>query len=127
MNVSLRRLAPLLLLSVSVAYVHINGITRGWYWEYPWLDTPMHFLGGVIVGLLVLWGSERLWGARLSFATVVLGVFFVGICWEVFEYSLGLIEASREVYLKDTATDLIFDMLGGSVAALSRLRHGAVK
>jgi len=102
--------------------MHTNGIERGWYWEYPWLDLLMHFWGGVIVGLLVLWGSERVWGVRLSLAAVVLAALFVGIAWEVFEYALGLIEVPRDVYIKDTAIDLILDTLGGSVAALCRRR-----
>ncbi|MDP3735519.1 MAG: hypothetical protein Q8R39_03780 [bacterium] len=103
-----------------MAYVHTNGIARGWYWEYAWLDLLMHFLGGVIVALLVRWGSERVWGVRFSLATVILAVLFVGIAWEVFEYALGLIEVPRDVYIKDTAVDLILDMLGAALVALCR-------
>ena len=117
MNASVRCLALLLVLSVSVALVHTNGIARGWYWKYPWLDLPMHFFGGVIICLLVRWWSERVWGIRLPFMIVILSVFFVGVGWEVFEYALGLIEVPRDVYIKDTAIDLLLDTLGGGMAA----------
>jgi hypothetical protein len=116
------RYATLLLLSALIAYVHTRGVERGWYWEYPWLDLPTHFLGGLLIGLMARWGSERLRGHQISFTATIAFVIVVGIAWEAFELALGLIEVSWKVYITDTLLDLALDSAGGVFAAARRRR-----
>jgi hypothetical protein len=98
-----------LALALSVSYIQHEALAHLWYWHYPWLDTFVHFLGGLAVasfGIAILDRRRALvfLGAMLSIA----------VGWEVFEY---LIHAEREAnFAFDTALDLLMDALGMSLA-----------
>jgi hypothetical protein len=94
-----------------------------------WIDSPMHFLGGVSVGLmgvgiLFLYGEKNPKSSIPLFIKVifVLGVVaLVGIAWEWYEYLLDHVVFTRELIglsqpsIADTLLDLFFDLLGGGV------------
>ena len=83
----------------------------------------MHFLGGVFVGLLVLWlqflsgyfGTPALPSSRKVFSVMLVAVLAVGVGWEVFERLLGH-TWSVEGYWLDTSVDVVLDLLGSVVA-----------
>jgi hypothetical protein len=75
----------------------------------------MHFLGGLVIGVLVVWffGIED--RRARTFILVFLSVMAVGIGWEIFEYINGLTD-STEKYELDIKHDLIMDALGAVVS-----------
>ncbi|MDP3015044.1 MAG: hypothetical protein Q8N28_01380 [bacterium] len=56
---SLKFIIGLLILILSF---HILTTINHWYWTYPWLDIPMHFLGGFWVAMVFLyfWRSAHI-------------------------------------------------------------------
>jgi len=90
------------------------------YWKLPWFDVMMHFLGGVLVAVLTLF-VLRVRGVvdwKRIVVTVLLSLLVVGVAWEVFEYAMGVMDASLDGYVLDTTTDLIMDIFGMSVVLL---------
>ena len=98
------------------------------YWRFPWLDMTMHFLGGVWIGLSVLWvyylsgkfkdipENHR----RISYLYILAGTVTVviGIFWEIFEFSLDFLIVFDEFNgFYDTAGDLIFAVIGAIFSA----------
>ncbi len=121
----------LIFLFTFIFGVHILSIFRDWYFLFPWLDTPLHFLGGLFIGLSAIYLTNylsRLFGDRNrleDFIFVLGAVSLIGILWEFFEfgldyfYSLGLIGFQSQLSVADTIGDLFFDILGGLAAVFS--------
>ncbi|MDP2593074.1 MAG: hypothetical protein Q8P52_00275 [bacterium] len=110
------------LTSLSVATAHVLALEFFLYWRYFWLDIPMHFFGGLLIGFVfVLFGKKFLSyddlrdkeGGDKMFKLVIFGTAFVGVVWEIFEYSIGIIEYRFVSYSFDTVKDLFLDLLGG--------------
>lgn len=110
----IRWLLVALLLSALLAGVHITALLGALYWEYVWLDVPVHYLGGLVVGafsVAFLWRFRPVSYAFL-FALVVVG-------WEAFEYLFGIPRESN--YAFDTALDLLVGTFGAlTVYAVAR-------
>ncbi|MCA9366265.1 hypothetical protein KC722_01660 [Candidatus Kaiserbacteria bacterium] len=105
------------LITISVfAALHYVSLELYLYWRFPWLDIPMHFIGGAVVALSPFALRElRLPVPRvlLSLKAAIIFVFIVALLWEVFEFSLAIAFANN--YLFDTLGDLTVGLLGGFV------------
>ncbi len=110
--------SPLILFFIALttlALLHQLALMYSLYWVYAWFDVPMHFLGGVIIGL----GTQtalfrRVMPIRVETIWMCLVVVFaVGIAWEIFEWWFVLADAVN--YKLDTLSDLVFDLMGGTV------------
>lgn len=104
-------------LSLTLLFWLLNfiALTFYLYWTTGWYDYMMHFLGGLTVGVLVIWTFNIKNKSPLSFLVVFISVLVVGGGWEVFEY-VNDITFSTEGYTLDTIHDLIMDSLGAVVA-----------
>lgn len=107
-------LAALLLCSLLLA-LEWWAVENFIFWRHVWFDLPMHFLGGLSLGVLAV-GFLHARKPRV-FAAGLLAAF---IAWEVFEYAFGLPKEAN--YLLDTAIDLVMDTLGALLAYLIALR-----
>lgn len=109
---------------VIIGATHILGVVYFWYWKFLWLDAPMHFLGGLWVGLMTLLISSLFIKRPETvkhFNIILLAVgsaIMIGVLWEIFEYVFGISIASHSVFIRDTVTDLILDSIGGLVAGI---------
>ncbi len=85
------------------------------YYELPWLDIPMHILGGFLIGLLITAFSfyNKTLGNRQFFS---LSLFLVMVIWEVYEYQRGVIIFDELFDYLDTLKDIVFGFLGGYLA-----------
>ena len=98
------------------------------YWRLPWLDMLMHFLGGVWIGLAILWiyylsgkfknipENRR----RISYIYFFAGTaaMIIGIFWEIFEFSLDFFVVFNEFNgFYDTASDILLAVIGALFAA----------
>ena len=97
-----------------------------WYYSVWWFDMPMHFLGGLWVGLFFLWffSAENMpWGhisteqvtPKLIFQTIIF-VLIIGVLWEWFEFAVNNQIAGEPFKLIDTISDVFFDLAGGALA-----------
>ena len=109
------------LLIVFISIMNALAFMFSWYWRVPWLDMPMHFLGGLWVGSVALWFySQSIRGKLYSIFFVSIGaVLIVGGLWEMFEFSAdSLISFSEQNKAIDTASDIMFDIIGGITSAV---------
>ncbi len=95
------------------------------YVQYPVLDIPMHFLGGVIVAwfFAVYFKEERKAIPPLAeLILIVGGTAVVGVAWEWMEWVVDNIFLPNHPFmggLDDTLFDLAMDLLGACVVALA--------
>lgn len=97
---------------VIIGIVHTAALQWSLYWYYPWLDSPVHFLGGMWIALATAWILART-ESRIRARTVVAFVAFFAISWELFEVWAGVPMENNFVF--DTTIDLCMDALGGIV------------
>jgi len=104
-----------LVLAALLAGVHLYALPNFWYWYFPWLDLPVHLLGGAFMATAVV-GVLGRYRPKTFLLVVALGA----LGWEFFEL---LINAEREHnFVFDTALDLLMDTLGITLSyALARL------
>lgn len=92
------------------------------YYSLWWIDMVMHFLGGLWVGLFFLYVFyTRGWFSNKVLA-VILSVLFIGLLWELYELYIGII-AHEAFSPRDTISDIIFDMAGGTLAVIYFLKQ----
>lgn len=118
-------------LGLFLTIIHSVAVFNNWYWRFRWMDIPMHFLGGVFIGMIFLWLFKKFFGYldihnRFLVLTVLLLGFvtLAGVFWEFYEFLYDLFISSREWGIftnqgvQDTISDLFFDILGGFTAAV---------
>ena len=115
-------LRTLFILIWVITLTHIVAESKHLYWNYLWLDIPMHMLGGIWIGLAILWFRnhteycQRFW-RRVNYhdlLVVVVGGIGIGFAWEAYEFVVwqytGLGLPTR--YVADTSLDIIVDAVG---------------
>lgn len=85
------------------------------YYELPWLDIPMHVLGGFGVVCLVF-SIARYLKKSISFKVVIFSYLIVAIGWELYELVHDIIRQTEWNDVTDTVADVINGALGGLVA-----------
>lgn len=121
-----------LIVLIAVGYLNVLAFRFSWYWLIWWFDLMMHFLGGLGLGLVLLGlGDLRsmasAWPERRQLMVGVIGlVIIISLVWEMFEFTtdrrLGnhLVVKTPDKLQQgaaDTATDLLSDLIGVTVAA----------
>ncbi len=87
-----------------------------WYSSIWWFDMPMHFLGGLWLGLIFIWFFKQTEiNIKLIFK-IILGVFLIGFLWEIFEIIVNNLTLKDTFNTLDTISDLCFDIAGGAFA-----------
>jgi len=91
------------------------------YWRFWWFDILMHFLGGLWVGIIILWLyyysgyiKRPIESKKYVFWLSVISVIIVGLGWEIFEFIIEVDFSNN--YVGDTLLDLIMDTIGAVVA-----------
>ena len=97
---------------------------RGFYY-----DKLLHFLGGLTAGLAgLLWltafarGNEHheihlRYGTKSLFVFALAFAFVIGIAWEILQYYWPWLRDFSDQTWQDTLGDIVFDTLGGLIAA----------
>ncbi len=118
-------------LGLFIFTVNLLAMKFFWYYSIWWFDMPMHFLGGIFIGLLSLSvymsyfiKEETVLTLGKIFWIAFISALIVGVAWELFEFSLDTFITFKVHYLPDTLSDLCFDMTGAMTAALYYLYFG---
>lgn len=98
-----------LVLCAALAALHLWALDAYLYWQYPWFDVLIHFLGGLAIGAFVV-GLLVHFRPRLYIA--ILAATYIG--WELFEVVAGVPREANFIF--DTTLDLLMDTLGGIAA-----------
>lgn len=115
-------LKEIFIISISVLILHILALKFFLYWTTSWYDIGMHFLGGFLIGLVVIsfirriHPGEQILEKGLLFSSVILAVLVIGLTWELWEIFMGFTDVIADK--TDTFIDLIMDFVGGSSAVL---------
>lgn len=113
----------LFIATVLLAVLHNASIEFSWYYFYPFIDIPIHILGGLVVGFLVFIFFSSTEGGTASVEKdisplnqlflILLITFLVSVGWEVFELVFYL---TNDAGLSlNTFSDIIFGLIGGAI------------
>jgi hypothetical protein len=89
-----------------------------WYSTLWWFDMPMHFFGGLFLGLCMVYFFPPKGLNSISFFKVIFGVLLLSIGWEVFEFFVDENIAQNGFNILDTLSDICFDIAGGTTAMI---------
>lgn len=85
------------------------------FYEFPWLDIPMHILGGYLIGILLV--SLSIYNKTFINKQFFFWVLFiVMVAWEVYEYKRGAVLYDKLFDYVDTLKDVVFGYLGAYIA-----------
>lgn len=106
-----------ILFSIFLTYFISKNIFEpfNFYYDYKWLDIPMHMLGGFLFANLFL---ETINNKYINFRNLLFFTLFIGISWELLEYALDITNLKSFVGWFDTFKDLFDDILGAYLAFL---------
>lgn len=101
---------------VIILILHFSAVANSLYWFLPWLDIPMHILGGAWVAMLYFW----LYPKNKSIVNCLSFVALLAVFWEFAEFfvdHLPFLEkfGSFQGDVADTMGDLFFSLLGGLI------------
>jgi len=110
----------------AIFVFHVFASWYSWYWIYSWIDIPMHFIGGVWVGMFFIWIFQGEKSNYFSPLPNILHLFvlsgfviLIGVFWEFFEFSFDFFIAKKGLAdfaqqgTADTLGDLAMDLFGG--------------
>ncbi len=106
------------------------------YNRFEWFDMPMHFAGGLSIGvsfslLLMFFLKEKLLDnihVLLFFVFVVSMVAITAVGWEFFEFLLKIFfDFNTQPSVADTMLDLFLGILGGIISCLFMIYKKGVK
>ena len=108
----------------GIALLAFDTLARKFYWyvSMPHSDRIAHTLGGMFAAFLVTalsWRALRFYKAQKIIPCIVFSAAVIGIAWEYYEYIVHvLVKHSRYVDIKNTISDILFDVFGGVIAAV---------
>ncbi len=109
---------------VGIGIFLINTLAHVFYWYVSiwWFDMLMHTIGGVFVAFvcsMITFKQIESLPFRELFIVIALMVFIVGLAWEYYEYVVQYyVRGVQLASIPDSVSDLICDMIGGSLGAL---------
>ncbi len=101
-----------------LAVSYFSAVATGFYWKNPWVDIPLHFLGGVVAALFgAIYFKNQLENLN-KFAALVFILGFaalIGVLWEFFEWGVDAFLKAKinQATVSDTLGDLAIDLMGG--------------
>lgn len=103
--------------ALGVASLHLLAIEYSLYWTFRWLDTPMHLLAGLVIGIGIgILLAARGWSGRSFYLVVILAALAIGAVWETIEYEAG-VSSIEPYFILDTIKDFVNDLLGAVLGA----------
>lgn len=104
--------------------LHLALVFLGLYKRYPWIDIPMHILGGVFIAysfsLAVTYFQQRKILSELNVLSRIVFLFaltsLATVIWEFGEFTLDSLFATlAQASLADTMLDMFLGLVGGAV------------
>lgn len=119
--IDLRKIIGLFYFPLGVLVLHLIISPFNLYILYPWIDIPMHFLGGFSVTFVFSRTIAHLIENKLikmhgliSFIFVLSLVSLTAVSWEFLEFLVSnLLSINLQPGLEDTLLDLLMGLSGG--------------
>jgi len=131
----IKKLVSIFALPILLFGLHLALVFLGFYKRYPWLDIPMHVLGGAFIAysfnLAITYFQER---KLLSEFNILTRSFFLfaltstaAVIWEFGEFTIDFFFGTHaQAGLAETLLDMFLGMLGGT-ALIIFLARGEIK
>ncbi|MDQ5957134.1 MAG: hypothetical protein QG614_109 [Patescibacteria group bacterium] len=110
--------AVLFLILLTQVFSEFFLVKNNLYYLIPWIDIPMHMLGGFLFGVLFIISIDYLEQKynkvfiKNSYKNIILLVLIIGVVWEVYEYCNYIFRDFVWGGWLDTFKDLLDDLLG---------------
>ncbi len=109
-------------LSIIIGLFQVIAVRLNLYFELPWSDSVIHFLGGIWVAsaAFVFYRfakSDSVVKEKTIYALLLAAALTVGIFWECIELYLGVTFTRTSHYFLNAASDIFFDILGALLAS----------
>lgn len=119
-------------LIVLIGVSHSIVLFRHLQFTYPWVDIPLHLVGGLWVGLFTLWlyysdrtrFPEKDRTRSFVFTIALVSSMTVGAAWEIFEYVVNLLTVGEFYDIMDMLGDLLNDAIGALSGAVFFMKRG---
>ncbi len=114
-NKILRSYVLIVIWPAFVLLLHFIATITGYYFTVPWLDTPMHFLGGISIALSTFFALQKTaplprWTTVLLMITMTA---LIAVGWEWLEFLLDYyFHSHHQISQFDTMKDLFMGILG---------------
>ncbi len=111
----------------AVYFFNVILYRLGFYVLWPWIDTPMHFLGGVSIAyaahVFFNFGKKEKWllikNKWVYVFLITSVVALIAVFWEVYEFLSDIFRFTRmQLGIADTTKDMIIGIFGGAMAGL---------
>ncbi len=119
----IKKLVSIFALPTVLFCLNLVMVFLGFYERHPWLDIPMHVLGGVFIAysfsLAVTYFQERRILSELNVLSRSVFLFTLtssaAVIWELGEFTLDFFfDTVAQASLEDTMLDMFLGMLGGT-------------
>ena len=120
----IKKLISFFALPAILFCLHLAMIFLGFYKRDPWLDIPMHILGGVFIAysfsLAVAYFQQRKILSEMNVLTRSIFLFALtsaaAVIWEFGEFIVDfLLSTNAQASVKDTMLDMFLGLVGGTV------------
>ena len=119
-----KELIKLSILPVIILAIHLFSSITKLYKIYPWIDVPMHFLGGFVLAISSLYFIDlcRKKGYikfhKSLFFLIIISLVSLGVVlWELGEFTVDItLNMNTQDGLHDTMTDVFISLIGGIAA-----------
>ena len=120
----IKKLVRFFALPTLLFCLHLVMVFLGFYKRHPWIDIPMHVLGGVFIAysfsLAVTYFQERKILSELNVLSRSVFLFaltsLATVIWEFGEFTLDSLFATlAQASLADTMLDMLLGLVGGAV------------
>lgn len=116
MNFLNKKIFITLILSALLLFLHVGAIKFGWYYLFYEFDMLPHFLGGLVV-FLIIYNFALIFEKEIKISKILLLVFFVTIGWEFFEIYLDNTFGVEYARTFDSVSDIFLGMAGATIGA----------
>lgn len=126
------KFSQIILIVAAMIAIHFVALRVGLYQGTVWVDMPLHFAGGIVLGMVALWLLQRSnlstklgSPSNLALSAIIVSFALLGsFIWEALEFSfwhfLPNLANPLKLYssrVSDVLSDMIFGLLGGVVMA----------
>jgi len=131
----IKKLVRIFALPTLLFCLHLALVFLGLYKRHPWIDIPMHVLGGVFIAysfsLAITYYQKRKILSELNVLSRSVFLFALTstatVIWELGEFTLDFLFATNaQASIEDTMLDMFLGLVGGT-ALIVFLARGEIK
>lgn len=123
---NIRTYFPIFVWPALVLAIHQIVVETGLYGKFSWLDTPIHFIGGMAIATSAFFIFKHLESKNELKVTPILKILFAialtalaAVMWEQIEFTSDtLFNTSFQHGVWDTMKDLTMGLLGSSIVSI---------